>query len=279
MIDSTGKICEACDKNAYYQAVLKRCKKGSLLASTVAAIEAYAHRLMKVREQVDCFLAPSAFLRSKLIERGFPPEKVKHLPHFLPDDLFYEGYNNNDGYLLFMGKLEPIKGIYPLLEACRTTPEVHLVLAGRVEEPLASQLSELLPPNATYVGMKHGKELRSLLQGALAVVLPSLCYENQPFSILEAFACGKPVIASDLGGMTELVKHKERGLLIQPGDVKALSEAMRWMSQYPDEVIKMGMNAYEYAICHHSSKVHYAKLSKIYDQLANRPFKRRFDNV
>jgi glycosyltransferase involved in cell wall biosynthesis len=263
LIDTIGEICEACGKGAYYQPLLKRCKKGSLMASGMAALEAYAHRLMRIYEQVDAFLTPSSFLRNKLISRGFPPKKVHHLPLFIPDALFQDS-GPDARYLLFLSKLDPIKGIYPLLDACRQSPGVKLILAGRIEEPLAGKLMELLPANAQYVGLKHGEELRQLLQSALAVVVPSLWYENQPFSILEAFACAKPVIASDLGGMTELVLNKERGLLVSPGNVEALAEAMRWMASHPKEALNMGKVAQEYVRTYHSPEQHYQRLMELY---------------
>ena len=266
LIDATGQICEACGRGRYYQAALKRCKKDSFLASSMAALEAYAHRLTRVRERVDAFLAPSIFLRSKLVERGFPAEKVHHLPLFLLEEMFHNG-DDNEGYLLFLGKLKPIKGIRPLLEACRLALEIRLILAGGVEESLASELLTLLPPNAQYVGLKHGEELRQLLRNARAVVLPSLSYENQPLSILEAFACGKPVIASDLGGMTELVVHRERGLLVGPGDIEALAEAMRWMVRHPAAAREMGQTAQSYVLSQHGPEQHYQRLMDLYDQV------------
>jgi glycosyltransferase involved in cell wall biosynthesis len=247
--------------------MLKRCKKGSLLASDMAALEAYMHRLMRVRERVDAFLCPSAFLRNKLIERGFPTDKVHHLPLFLLPEMFSDYSRDQGEYLLFLGKLEPIKGIRPLLDACRSAPQVQLILAGRVEGPFADELPVLLPSNARYVGMKQGEELRQLLQNSLAIILPSLWYENQPFSILEAFAYGKPVIASDLGGMTELVTHHERGLLVPPGDVNSLTEAMIDMMEHPVEAQRMGQNAYEYVKVVHQADHHYAELTKIYDKV------------
>jgi len=266
LIDATGQICEACGRGAYYQPIFKRCKKGSLLASGMASLEAYAHRFMRVREQIDAFVSPSVFLRNKLIDRGFPENKVHHLPHFLPAEMFHNE-DANAGYLLFLGKLEPIKGVRTLLEACRLAPEVRVVLAGRVEDPLKSELPVLPSPNVQYVGLKHGEELQQLLHNALAVLLPSLWYENQPFSILEAFACGKPVIASNLGGMIELVKHGERGLLVPPGDVSALADAMRWMVAHPAETKEMGQRARTYALAQHWPEHHYHRLMVLYDQV------------
>lgn len=268
LIDKKGEICEACSRNLYYKAVLKRCKKDSLLASAMASLEAYAHRIMGLRNIVDFFITPSAFLRRKLIDRGFPPEKVIHLPLFLTEDMFHD-VNKDEGYLLFFGKLDPIKGIYPLLQACRKAKKIHLSLAGRAEEPLTRRFVEILPPNTKYVGMKYGDELRSLILKARAVILPSLWYENQPFSIIEAFAAGKPVIVSDLGGMTELVKNSKGGLLVQPGDVQALAEAMKWMVTHGQKVKEMGQAAREYAMREHSSQNHYERLMQIYERVLN----------
>ncbi len=232
----------------------------------MAALEASAHRIMGLRNIVDFFLAPSGFLRRKMIDRGFSLEKVKHLPLFLPDKMFNKG-NRNRGYLLYLSRLEPIKGILSILKACRLVPEINLVIAGPVREPLSSQLPELLPFNAKYVGMKQGSELRRILFESSAVVHPSLLYENQPFSIMEAFAAGKPVIASDLGGMTELVKNSRGGLLVPPGDIEALADAMQWMIIHPREANRMGMKAREYAHEEYNAEGHYQRLMKIYKQL------------
>jgi glycosyltransferase involved in cell wall biosynthesis len=264
-VDATNQVCEACGKSAFFYAVLKRCKKGSLLASSMAAIEAYSHRLMRVREKVDYFLSPSVFLRNKLIDRGISHMKVKHLPLFLPDESFHH-ISHDEGYILFLGRLTPLKGIYPLLEACQRTPQTHLIIAGQVEEPLTSQLPKLLSPQAEYVGMTQGEKLHQLLAGARAVILPSLCYENQPFSLTEAFAAGKPVIASDLGGMTELVKNSEGGILVPPGDVDALAGAMQWITLHPKEASRMGKKAQQYAHNVHSPEIHFQKLMQIYRQ-------------
>ena len=115
--------------------------------------------------------------------------------------MFYNGASDK-GYLLFLGKLDPIKGIYHLLKASQCAQEVCLILAGRANDKNFRHVSAMMPPNVDYVGMKQGEELKQLIRGSRAVILPSIWYENQPLSILESFAMGKPVIASDLGGMT-----------------------------------------------------------------------------
>lgn len=266
LIDTTGQICEACRGGNFIHAIKNRCKKGSLLASSMASLEAYAHRWMNILDNVDAFLCPSEFLAEKLLENGFLPEKVHHVPLFLTESQFSQ-QNLKEGYFLFLGKLEPLKGIFPLLEAAKRVPEVKIILAGRVEEPIKSQLPGLLPPNVEYVGMKSGEDLEALRRNAIALVLPSICYENQPLSILEMFGTGKPVIASNIGGMRELIGEGERGLLVEPGSVSGLSDALHWIAAHPSEAARMGTQAQKYVMMYHSSEYHYDRVTSIYDRV------------
>lgn len=263
--DRTGEICDACRGRRYYQAMGKRCKKGSLLASAMASAEAYAYEVMSIERRVDALLAPSNFLRNKLIESGFNAQRITHLPLFLRSEYFRMNPPSGD-YLLFMGRLEPIKGVRVLLEASRLAPGAQVMLAGSVEEPILSQIKAHGLKNVTYVGLKHGQELLDLVDHALAVVVPSVWYENQPFSILEAFAASKPVIASNLGGMSELVSHQERGLLVEPGNPAALAQALDWAVSNPQNMAAMGDAAYLYAQVNHSPQSHYESLSTIYEK-------------
>jgi glycosyltransferase involved in cell wall biosynthesis len=269
MIDRTHEICEACRGGRFYQPMIKRCKKNSLLACTMVVIEAYSHQLMRVRQRVNAYLAPSAFMFNKLLENGFDPQKTHHLPLFVPQSLLGEpDLNQPMGvYFLFLGRLDIDKGIYPLIEACRLVPRAKVVLAGRVEEPIKSDLIDHLPENVRYVGMKTGVELDELRRNSLAFVLPSLWYENQPFSVLEAFAYGKPVIASRLGGISELVGDDERGILVPPANPGLLAAAMEQAVQNPDMLMEKGHKARKYVIANHSPETHYAHLFDIYQKV------------
>lgn len=271
LIDATGQSCEACSGGHFYQAALRRCKKGSLMASALASLEAYSHQALRIRRLVGAYLAPSRFLRDRLVRNGFSPAQVHHLPNFLPaawTDQPEAGASPDDGSILFLGKLDALKGIYQLIEAGRLVPQVQVILAGRIDEPLASQLATFRPPNVHYAGMLSGPALHERLRRARAVVLPSLSHENQPFSILEAFAYGKPVIASRKGGNPELVPHRERGLLVAPGNVPALAESLAWMAEHPGEAAAMGRRARGYVLAHHSAEAHYQRLEAIYQAVA-----------
>jgi len=266
LIDQTGEICEACRVGRFWQATVKRCKKGSLPASATATLEAYVHQLIGVRGMVAAFLCPSAFLLSKFLENGFDPQTLHRLPHFLPPAAFTHTAPD-EGYLLFFGRLEPMKGVFQLLEACRKAPQIHVRLAGRIGQIDTVMIQSQLSGNADYVGVRTGDDLWALVGRSRAAVVPSIWYENQPFSILEAFANGKPVIASSIGGMQELVKDHETGLLVEPGNVDQLARAMVWMSERPDAARRMGEAARAYAQDVHSAEKHYESLISIYQSV------------
>jgi glycosyltransferase involved in cell wall biosynthesis len=194
---------------------------------------------------------------------SFDPSRVTHLPYCLPARAF-TGPGGAGQYLLFSGRVTPIKGIFPLLKAIGQVPEARLVLAGRIDGSLANELTRLLPSNAEYVGFKHGEELEALIAGATAVLAPSIWYENQPFSILEAFAAGRPVIASDLGALPELVPPGERGLLAPPHDIDGLAASIRSLLEQPEAARRWGENAFRYARAEHEPDAHYERLMRIY---------------
>jgi len=260
--DATGEVCEACGPLRYYPAILGRCKKGGVLPSTLGALETYIHKVFHLLDYVSFYLAPSRFLQSKVRQGGVPAHKLVYLPHFIPDEHFQVN-GDDQGYLLFLGKLERMKGIFPLLKAAHLS-RIPLVLAGRADGNLEKYLPELLPATTRYVGFQDREAVKRLLAGARALVLPSIWYENQPFVILEAFAAGKPVIASDMGGMTELLADGERGVLATSGDAESLAAAMELIYSRPEEARAMGQRARKYARHVFGAETHYEATSRIY---------------
>src|SRR5208282_4087193 len=171
---------------------------------------------------VDLFLAPSEFVRSKLIGSGFPAERIEVLPHFqaLPRD---EDLSPDEGYLLYFGRLSPEKGVYELLRAMVRLPHTPLVIAGDgPERPRLESLARELNLNQVlFAGMVHGEQLQKLIAGC-------------SFSVFPSYACGKPVIASDLGSRRELLQHGVTGLLYSDGDREQLAHSIGFLFDRPD---------------------------------------------
>ena len=184
---SKGSVCEQCRPLRFHRAVVNRCKRDSTLASAMAAVETTAHRLMGVFKNVRLFIAPSRFLQAKLRDFGFFADKVVHLDNFLPAASHQET-TAPGGTLLFIGRLIEEKGIATMLEAADRF-EVPLVVAG--DGPMRPLVEEACRRNRriSFVGHVGENDLRHLRQQALAVLVPSECYENQPFYITRGLRC------------------------------------------------------------------------------------------
>jgi len=262
-IDTTGALCESCRPGNYLPAVSKKCKKGSLLASGMAAVEAYAHWARGLRRQVDCYISPSRFLADKLIEHGWPAESVRHVPNFLdaPADLPRRGAGR---HFLFVGKLEELKGIGTLLDAAPKVPQCDILLVGGCDDPAVRSRLEHLPANVRYMGAKTRSEITALLADARALVMPSIWYENQPMVILEAFAAGVPVIGSRIGGLPELIADGSRGTLVEAGNARELASAIARLDGDAGLAAEMGRASHQYVIRHHSAAAHVASVTAIY---------------
>ena len=264
-VDETGALCEACRPGRYHWALVKRCKKDSLAASGMAAIEAYAHWGSGLRSKVQYFLSPSRFLAGKLLEHGWPSDCVRHVPNFIAADPVLPP-RGDGSHFLFIGKMESLKGIETLLDAAQHVNGAPIVLVGACDDPgLRHRLSHL-PKNVRYVGTKTKREITDLLANARALVIPSLWYENQPMVILEAFAAGVPVIGSCIGGIPELVVNRQRGLLVEAGSAHELAQAIIQLHREPAKARRFGQNAREYVMRHHSVEGHIATVTEIYRQ-------------
>ncbi len=229
------------------------------------------HKWLRTYERcVDMFLAPSEFVRNKLIASGFPAERIEVLPHFqaLPRD---EQLSPDEGYLLYFGRLSPEKGVYELLRAMVRLPHAPLVIAGDgPDRPRLEALARELNLNQVlFAGMVHGDQLQKLIAGCSFSVFPSHAYETLGKSILESYAWGRPVIASDLGSRRELVQHGVTGLLYADGDRDQLAHSIGFLYDRPDLIEKMGAAARSRVRANHDPDRHMEKLLELYDRLTS----------
>ena len=176
--------------------------------------------------QIDRFLAPSRFVRDKHRELGMDlPTSV--LPYFLPDQAPAppgDGPPHPRPYFLFAGRLEPIKGLHTILASFRRPGSADLVVAGEGSQAAVLRAAAANMPNVTFLGAQTFARLRSLYRHAIALVVPSVCYEVGPMVILEAFAESTPVVTRDHSGMAEAVNDSGGGLLFR--DEEDLCSAM-----------------------------------------------------
>ncbi len=267
-----GRACkEHCKNGAFHKVVTKGCYAGPRSSAVVLAAEAYLHKWLQTYERcVDLFLAPSEFVRTKLIAGGFPAQRIEVLPHFqtLP---VKEDITIDEGYLLYFGRLSAEKGVYELLRAMVRLPHIPIVIAGDgPERPRLEPLARELNLNQVlFAGMVQGEELQQLIAGCSFSVFPSHAYETLGKSILESYAWGRPVIASDLGSRRELVQHGVTGLLYPDGDREQLAHSIGFLFDRPDLIEKMGAAARRRVEANHDPEQHMEKLLGLYYRLTS----------
>ena len=264
---SHGEICERCLPNRFWNVLLHRCKKGSLPASLVAMLSAYWERMTGVPGKIDRFITPSRFLAGKIAAGGFDASRIVSIPNFVDLDDYAGG--EEEGYYLYIGRLLREKGIDLLVRAAASLGrgELRIVGEGPDEEALRGIAAEAGAGNVRFTGYLSGEELRATLAGASFVVLPSRWYENLPFSIMEAFAMGKPVVATDIGGIPEMVDDGENGLLFPLGDHDALADRIGRLLDDAALRKRMGASARAKAERLWNADTHYEQIAAVYDEV------------
>ncbi len=260
-----GRVCEDCvGRPLPWPAVAHGCYRDSRAASAAVASSSFAHRILRTwGHKVDTFIALTEFARRKFIEGGLPAGKIHLKPNFVhPDPSPSEASQN---YALFVGRISPEKGIDTLLAAWNKLAEgIPLRIVGtgplspRVES--ASSQSDAIE----FLDHKSASDVMDLIAGAQFLVVPSIWYETFGLVIVEAFAKAKPVIASRLGAMTELVQDGHTGLLFEPGDPDDLAAKVMWAIGHPAEMRVMGQNAREAYLKDYSAQGNYDRLMEIY---------------
>jgi glycosyltransferase involved in cell wall biosynthesis len=267
LLFSGGRVCERCRRNRYYNAILRRCKRDSLAASALATLELYVHRAMRIYEKnVDVFIAPSRFLRDKMIEFKMDGRKIVHIPQLIDAGAYAPSYEHRD-YFIYFGRLSVEKGVYTLIEAVRKLGSAKLYIAG--EGPLRAELERRATGarDITFLGYVPRDKLMGLVRDAMFAVIPSECYDNAPMSVYESFALGKPVVGSRIGGIPELIEHGENGLLFEPGDADDLAEKIDYMRAHPSRIPEMGKSARDRLEREHGRVRHYEAVMDVYSGL------------
>jgi glycosyltransferase involved in cell wall biosynthesis len=265
-----GETCELCRGGNYWQAVRTGCYAGGRGAAAVLAAEAYAHRWMRTYERcVDLFLAPSEFVRDKLVAYGWPHERIEVLPHFqrIPESSDVPAEERRG--VLYFGRLSTEKGLRELLRAMAQLPEVPLILAG--EGPMRAELEQLQfglkLRNVEFAGQLRGEELARAIARSRFTVFPSRAYETLGKSMLESYACGRAVVASDLGSRREFVRPGETGLLYEPGNVEEMVRAIAFLYKSPRLCSRLGLAGRELVLKNHAPDQHGEVMCSLYQRV------------
>lgn len=258
-----GKVCEDCLGKVPWRGAARGCYRSSKLQSVVLAGMVTLHRVIGTwQSKVTRYIALNEFCRSKFIEGGLPAERIVVKPNFVDFPAPVAG--ERDGFL-FVGRLSVEKGIDVLVGAASVLVDAATRVGGTGPEIAGLESVK----GITTLGALSIDAVKKEMSRATALVLPSIWYENFPRTLVEAFACGLPVIASRIGALGELVSDGLTGLLFEPGNSKDLAEKMLWAQQHPAEMAQMGRNARAVYEAEYTAERNYQQLMVIYADAIN----------
>ncbi len=269
LLFNDGKICEACGGKHYFRALPRRCKQGSLGGTAAVALESYFVRSMRYFRHVRRIITPSAFARRKFIECGLDAGKIEVIHNFVDTGALAPSYGGGD-YAISFGRLSSEKGIESLIDAAALAPRIKVLIAGEgpLRDHLEARRAAAGAGNVELLGYVNKEDLMPLVRDSMFVVVPSICYENFPYNVLESLALGKPVIGSGIGGIPEMVADGETGFLVEPQDAAALAERMTLLAGDAPLRERLGRNARARVEREFSAGIHYDKLMALYKAVA-----------
>ena len=269
MLNKNG-LCEKCKGNRFYNCTINKCVKESILYSLINTFEAYIHYIFNSYKNIDIIITPSKFFKEKFVEFGYEEDKVRYIPNFINIEEYKPNYNFKN-YYIYVGRLSEEKGIINLIKAAEKNKEylLRIIGTGPIEGELKKYIEERNIQNIVFDGFKTGEELKALIRSARFLVIPSICYENNPMSVIESMALGKVVVGSNIGGIPELIKNDK--LLFKHNDIDSMANIIREIFELTqEEIIKIGQQNRKFIEENYSKEVHYNKLMEIYEEVINK---------
>jgi glycosyltransferase involved in cell wall biosynthesis len=264
-----GKSCEDCIGGNFWQGVRHGCYRDSRLQTAPVALMLWVHHARKTwHEMVDRYIVLTEFARSRFVKAGLPADKILIKPNFVPDP----GMRTTQGtYALCVGRVSQEKGVPTLLKAWRQLPrsyKLRVIGDGPARTQLEQEAAAEGLSNVTFLGQQPREKVIEAMKGARFVVFPSELYENLPLTIIEAFACGVPVLSSHLGAMQEIVEEGRTGMFFQPGDAEDMARVVShaW-EQEPRSISLLGMQARDEYEAKYTASVNCRQLVDIYQSV------------
>ena len=257
-----GHICEDCLGGREWMCFLNDCRDNRVESAAYAMRNWTVRTLGLYKKHVTSFLAISGFLKERLVEAGYPDERVRVVPNMI--GVPSVPANAAEGkYAGFAGRASAEKGIDVLVAAANETPEVPVAIAGH--GPLLPRFQESAPENVTFPGMLSREQISDFYRGARFLVVPSVWHETFGLVAVEAMSHGVPVIASKIGGLQEIVRDGETGLTFEPGNAHDLAEKMRALWAGPERCRSLGEAARKRVETHYSEDVYVTNLMSAYE--------------
>lgn len=265
-----GEVCEDCITKGYTSCIKKKCIKNSMLKSVLGYIEKKYYDLHKMFCKVDCIISPSEFNKNQLLKGKLKCNDITVIHNFVNE-------TEKTDYILgdcafYFGRLSREKGILNLVEAINNIPGARLIIAGDgpERENIQAYIKEhKLENRITLLGYLNQNDIRENIRKCRFVTVPSIWYENCPYSILETMEIGKPIIGSKIGGIPELIQNGINGFTYEHNDVTELTNILIKMFGNDEMVKQFSKNSKQIFIQNYSAETYYNELMTVYNKYIN----------
>lgn len=261
-----GRVCEDCVEHSLWRSVGYGCYRDSRLQSAALAWTLHSHRRRGTwNEMVNIYIVPTEFMRGKLIEGGLPGEKIVVKPNYHEPDPGMRAAS--DGFALYVGRLTPEKGVRTLLAAWQALDRpipLRIIGDGPLREELMKIAARDPQRRIELLGAIPHADVIKQIKGSAMLILPSEWYEAFPHVILEAFACGVPILASRIGTLPDVIRDGVSGLLFDPGQAADLAAKVEWIIDHPEAAQRIGAQGRTQYKAEYTADRNYERLLEIY---------------
>lgn len=262
-------LCEKCLNGPHKSAIFERCIYNSAVYSAVKVLALQVQKWKHIRDKTSAYIFPSAFTMEKFIKAGFDREKLHFVPTFFNSSLLKQTEIAWGDYALYMGRIDPDKGIKTMIEAFIGT-QYKLKIIGYTSKGYLDELKDSLngvSHHIEFLGRMDFEEMQKVLAGCLFTIIPSEWYDNLPNTLLESFAMKKCVVASNLGSLAENVVHEKTGLLFECKNCDDLRQKVKFLFQNREKAKEWGANAAKLIQTHFNAEIHYNSLMDIFNKV------------
>lgn len=287
LLHRNGHTCTDCLTHGLFESIKHNCYRNSKLQTFIVCLLLSYHRHRNIYHKIS-YICLTQFNKQMLLQLNslsakqkeiICPESVYIKPNFTTAPVNIQPYNSRSQRFLFAGRMDVSKGIWVLLKAwecyektleknCSTTKELYLCGSGPEENKIKDFIFEKHLTHVHFLGQISHNNLMELLTDSLAICMPTLWYEGFPMTIVESYACGTPVIGSDIGNVGELIIHNQTGYKFAVGDIQALTNIfLHWDTEYAQSASGISQNVRKIYEQNYTPAINLQQLLTIYNEV------------
>lgn len=267
-----GVICEECKHGSSLRSIRYGCFKDSFVQTIPVALMIELHRKLNTfKKKIDHYICLTESQKEIYLSAGFDDNKISIKPNFI-EDTSATNENILGEYAVFIGRIGEEKGVKPLINAWKYLQDFQLKIVG--DGPKLGEYKKYADnlglKSIEFMGYKEHNECMAILDKARFLIMPSIWYETFGLTIVEAFSHKKPVVASRLGAMADIVDDGRTGLLFKAGGPEDMAKKVKWLWDDPEKCIQMGENARKEYEERYTPEINYESLMNIYNEAIER---------